>query len=159
MTRVRAEIVYEPEVAEKPLLEGVSIYQMYLLHSKADRVLRSAVSGQLDGFELSLAEWLLLSVVSEGPDQGLSLSEIARRLDVSQPQVTALMAAISGRKLVKQRTQRHDRRSRHVSLSVRGQRLLEQAEYAVMEKMPELMRGISRKQLAAYLETIRHIQT
>jgi DNA-binding MarR family transcriptional regulator len=115
------------------------------------------VADQLEYLKITMMEWLLLGVVGEGPDEGMSLSEIAKRLDVSQPQVTALMAKVSQQKLVKTKIQRHDRRSRHVILSARGTRMLEHTEAAIAEKMDDWLSEIPSDQLQHYVDTVRYI--
>lgn len=155
MKRVKAEIAYEPEGEEPSLFTEQSVHQVYFWHHKTDLVMRGVLSSELEGFRLSLAEWLLLGIVSEGPEDGVSLSEIAKHMGVSQPQVTGLMSNITNQKLVRQKVQRRDRRSRHVTLSTRGQHLLSQAEEVITEKMRETLRGIGEKQFAGYCKTVR----
>jgi DNA-binding MarR family transcriptional regulator len=106
-----------------------------------------------------MMEWLLLGVVGEGPDNGMSLSDIAKRLDVSQPQVTALMTKVSKQRLVRQKVQRHDRRSRHVVLSTRGQRMLDLIEDAIATRLKEWLADVPREQLKHYIQTIEFIST
>ncbi len=135
----------------------ITMYQACLLHSRADRVLRALVADQLDYLKLTMMEWLLLGVIGEGPEEGLSLSEIAKRLDVSQPQVTALMVKVGQQKLVKQKIQRRDRRSRHVILSPRGQRMLTHTEEIIAQKMDNWLAEIPTDQLQHYIETVKYI--
>jgi DNA-binding MarR family transcriptional regulator len=147
------------EVKADVSIPSISMYQACLLHSRADRVLRSLVAGQLEALKVTMMEWLLLGVVGEGPDNGMSLSDIAKRLDVSQPQVTALMTKVSKQRLVRQKVQRHDRRSRHVVLSTRGQRMLDLIEDAIATRLKEWLADVPREQLKHYIQTIEFIST
>lgn len=156
MHGTRAEIIYEPDSTDEPSIKEVNLCQMYLLHVKADRMLRTLITHELEAFRIGIMEWLLLGIVAEAPEEGMSLSEIARRLDVSQPQVTALMGEVTKQKLVRQKIQRHDRRSRHVMLSSRGERLVKHAETAMSDAMQEWLRTISQKQLETYQTVIEH---
>lgn len=133
------------------------MYQACLLHSRADRVLRTVVSNQLERFNVTMMEWLLLGVVNEGPKDGITLSKIADVLDVSQPQVTALMDKVLAQKLAKQKILKQDRRSRSVVLTTRGKHLLEKIETSIADYIRNWLNDVPPEQLQAYWETIRYI--
>ena len=134
-----------------------SMFQACLLHSRADRVLRTVIGNLLARFRLTMMEWLLLGAVNEGPKEGITLSAIAKVLDVSQPQVTALMDKVSTQKLVKQKVLREDRRSRSVVLTIRGRRLVEDIEEAMSDYLKTWAEHVPPEQLEAYLRTVRTI--
>ena len=133
-----------------------TMYQACLLHSRADRILRTIVSKQLEQFRITMMEWLLLGVVSEAKD-GITLSQIAQALDVSQPQVTALMDKVAAQKLVKQKVLRQDRRSRSVVLSTRGKYLVEDIEETITQELRGRLAEVPPEQLEAYLLTVKFI--
>jgi hypothetical protein len=72
--------------------EEITMYQACLLHSRADRALRLVIARQLDQFNVTMMEWLLMGAVSSGPKDGMTMSAVAAALDVTLPQVTALTA-------------------------------------------------------------------
>ena len=76
-----------------------SVIEVLLLHSRADRALRSLLAGQFDKHNITMMEWLLLGVLAGGSRDGLSISTVAAKLDVAPPQVTALMARLQKKKL------------------------------------------------------------
>ena len=130
-----------------------TIYQTSLLHVRADRVYRTIISQQLEPFKLNLMEWLMLGVINDAPT-GITLSQIATALDVSQPQVTALMTRVTAQGLVRQKTVRQDRRSRSVVLSVRGLRLMDKIEETLQAYMQQWLSQVPPEQYDAYLEII-----
>jgi DNA-binding MarR family transcriptional regulator len=130
------------------------MYQASLLHARADRQFRTMISTQLDRFRLTMMEWLLLGVVGEAKD-GITLSQIAATLDVSQPQVTALMDKVSVQKLVKQKVLREDRRSRKVVLTLRGRRLVDDIEESLSDYWKAWTSDIDPDQLEIYLRTVQ----
>lgn len=134
-----------------------TMYQACLLHARADRVLRMVVAEGLEQWKLTMMEWLLLGVINEGPDNGITLSDIARRLDVSQPQVTALMNKADKQSLVRQKVQRSDRRSRRVVLSAKGSRLLAEVEAGLSHTIQDWLTELPRDQLQAYMDTVLYI--
>lgn len=101
----------------------MTIYEICLAHSRMDRELRTNIANQLDKHELTMMQWLLLGTLS-GEKKGLSMSEIARLLDITLPQVTALLVGLAQRKVVKLKTQKRDRRSRHAVLTTKGETVL-----------------------------------
>jgi DNA-binding MarR family transcriptional regulator len=131
-----------------------SLLEILLLHARADRALRARLAGQLDEHNLTIMEWLLLGVLSGGSREGLSISATAARLDVTLPQVTALIASLFKKRLVRLRTQKRDRRSRHAALTAKGENVLERTEEAIGEVLRRWPVGVSRQQAAAYVAMI-----
>jgi DNA-binding MarR family transcriptional regulator len=132
----------------------MTIYELGLTHSKADRALRTIVAEQLESMQLTMMQWLLLGVVKTAPKQGLSMTEIAENMDITLPQVTALLSDVSKRRLIKLKTQRKDRRSRHALLTVKGEDLLEAANNELEASLGLLFPGDIR---VAYIDMLRRI--
>ncbi len=137
--------------------EQFTMYEACLLHARADRALRTVVSSKLEGLNITMMEWLLLGIVVNGPEKGLSMSSVAHSLNVTLPQVTALVSNLVKQKLVRQKTQSYDRRSRHVMASPKGKALLEQIEISVGDAIKEWLKDIPETQLLAYMETVKHL--
>jgi DNA-binding MarR family transcriptional regulator len=133
----------------------MTMYELCLLHARTDRALRTVVAKQLDVFKVTMMEWLLLGVVCGGPDKGLSMSTIATTLDVTLPQVTALVTKLVKLRLVKQKTQSYDRRSRHVVATNKGRILLGDMEQAIAQAMEVWLGEVPRDQLKVYLDTVQ----
>lgn len=132
-----------------------TIYETYLLHVRADRALRALVGAKLEAFKITMMEWLLLSVVCDGPPTGVNMSAIAQTLDVTLPQVTALTNKLLNLKLVKQKTQTHDRRTRHILATSKGKNLLSETEATLSDAMSSWLAGIPADQYAQYSATIK----
>lgn len=137
----------------------LSTYQACLLHSRADRILRSVVSHHLEEFDLTMNEWLLLGVLGDAPKTGLSLSSVAEVLDVSQPQITALMTDMVTRRYVKQKVSKKDRRSRFVMLTARGDRLLQQIEKSINGTFDIWSEVMAQPQFEEYIEIMSQIKS
>lgn len=130
-----------------------TMYEACLLHSRADRALRVVVSRQLERFNVTMMEWLLLGVVEHGPKEGSTMSVVAGTLDVTLPQVTALTASLIKAKLLKQRVSRQDRRSRRLISTSTGRRLQADIEKNVKEAMKDWTGNIPPDQLNVYFHT------
>jgi DNA-binding MarR family transcriptional regulator len=137
----------------------ITMYERCLLHARADRALRSLVSLKLEQYRLTMMEWLLLGVVCGGPPEGLSMSSVAQALDVTLPQVTALANKLLNLKLVRQKTQSHDRRSRHIMPTGKGKTLLEDTEDSIAIALKEWLAPLPADQVGRYMDTIAWLAT
>lgn len=135
----------------------ITMYQACLLHSRADRSLRMVVARQLEQFNVTMMEWLLMGVVSGGPKEGMTMSAVAASLDVTLPQVTALTASLTKAKLLKQKVSRQDRRSRRLICTNAGKRLLEDIEKAVNVAMKDWLKDVPRDELDTYFKTVEKL--
>lgn len=132
----------------------MTIYELCLLHSRADRAFRTLIAEQLEPHELTMMQWLLLGVVGRGPKDGLSMSDIAHEMGITLPQVTALLTDLTKRRLTKLKTQRRDRRSRHAQLTSKGEEVMKSAEAATESGLSELFPLDRRQAYASMLEYI-----
>lgn len=136
---------------------GISMYQTCLMHARADRALRLVVAKQLEQFDLTMMEWLLLATVCAGPREGLTMSSVAAALDVTLPQITALANSLVRTKLIKQKVSSQDKRSRFLMPTITGKRLLTRVDEAVDQSMRTWLETIPREQLINYMETVETI--
>lgn len=134
-----------------------SMYELCLMHARADRAMRAVVSEQVDSQGLTMMQWLALGVISTAPKVGFSMSQIAVTLDVTLPQVTALVATLLKMKLVKQRILHTDRRGRQVLITPRGRRTLLKLETKVEHAMTVWTEDIPATRLKAYLLTVSEL--
>ncbi len=132
----------------------MTIYELCLLHSRADRALRTVVAEQLSSQNLTMMQWLMLGVVGAGPRDGLSMGSIAEQLGITLPQVTALLSALTKRRLTKLKSQRHDRRSRHALISPKGEEALKIASETIENRLGDLFPAGRRQ---SYMGMLEHI--
>lgn len=130
------------------------IYDLCLLHVRADRAMRNAISSQLEHQQLTFMEWLVMGVVSHAPKQGQSMSEIAGYLDVTMPQVTALVNVLTEKKLVKQTVSPFDRRGRQVQITTKGSRILARLEGQLRGALHTWSKDIPPNHLYTYALTL-----
>ncbi len=100
-------------------LREISMYQACLLHSKAERVLKTLVSGVLEEWDITRMEWLLLATVNspaKKPD-GHTMGEIADLLDIRLSQLTALASRLQASALLSQTVSPQDRRTKYLNIT------------------------------------------
>ena len=127
------------------------------MHARADRAMRVVVNDQLESYRITMMEWLALGVVSLGPKQGLSMTRIATTLNVTLPQVTALINGLLKLKLIKQKVLDSDRRGRQVIATSRGKRILTRLEQDITIAMRTWSQDIPRDQLYTYIQTVKQL--
>jgi DNA-binding MarR family transcriptional regulator len=153
------------QVKEAPQTESASeraeqsMYEICLLHSRADRALRMVVSRRLDQFKVTMMEWLLLGVVESGAKDGMTMSTVANALDVTLPQVTALTASLTKLKLIKQKISRQDRRSRRLAVTTSGKKMLTDIEQEVDQAMQQWVVDIPPSDFSTYMRTVQRLAT
>lgn len=138
-------------------LDTLTIFEIGLLHSKADRAFRLTIAGQLEPYGITMMQWLLLATVSRGPDTGTKMSDLAAALSVTMPQITALMNDLTKMKLVKQKINQSDRRSRRLIATPQGNKLVEKLEPEVDKGMKTWFKTVGGTELDGYISTLTQL--
>lgn len=137
--------------------EEINMYEACLMHARADRALRLVVSKQLEQFELTMMEWLLMATVCCSPHSGMTMSNVAGALNVTLPQVTALANNLVRSKLIKQKVNIRDKRSRYLMATPAGKRLIGRVEVAINDSLRQWLGRIPKENLALYIQTVKMI--
>ena len=145
----------QPDPAVDSKRSGMTMYEASLLHSRADRALRAVVSRRLEQFQLTMMEWLLLGTVKHAGKEGLTMSAAASTLDVTLPQVTSLSASLTRAKLLRQRVNRQDRRSRRLVATAAGQKLVSETEEATSSVLDDWLADVPPDEFDAYMKTVK----
>jgi DNA-binding MarR family transcriptional regulator len=135
----------------------MNMYEICLLHARSDRALRAKVAGLLDSSKITMMEWLLLGVVAGAPSKGMTMSEIAQSLHVTLPQVTALVNKLLPLKLVRQKSASNDRRSRLVSLTSKGELVLDENKKLLEAARRDIFGNASDDEVAAYIKVLTNV--
>ena len=140
-------------------LSAITMYQACLLHSRAERVLKTMVSRCLEDWEITRMEWILLATVAEQSKvpAGHTMGELADVLDVRMSQVTALMTKMTEAQLLRQETSATDRRTRYVTITKRGTKLLDEIEKSMRGAMRDWLGSIPRADLSVYMRTVERL--
>lgn len=138
-------------------VDSVNMYEACLTHARADRALRLVVAKQLERFDLTMMEWLLMATVSGSPGKGMTMSAVAQALNVTLPQVTALANNLVRSKLIKQKINTRDKRSRYLTATPAGKRLIERVEVVIDDTLRTWLANIPKDQLRDYMNTLEMI--
>lgn len=140
-------------------LSKITMYEACLLHSRAERILKSLVSKHLEKYGLTRMEWILLASVHKPPVsvEGHTMGELAKILDIRLSQVTALVSNMQEASLLTQKIAKQDKRTRFVAITRKGNAMLENIETNMRQAMREWLSGIPREQLAIYMQTVKQL--
>ena len=126
------------------------------IYAKSHKALRDAVTRGLGKHGLSPTAWSFLGAVAQSPN-GIRLVELAERLGVKAPFVTALAHDLVERDLVERAQHQFDKRAKLLVLTRRGKQFVNDVELDVETELHKLLNGLTESDLRTYqkvLETI-----
>lgn len=132
----------------------MTMYEICLLHAHSDRLFRASIAAHLERSHITMMEWLLLGAVKDGSSKGVTMSEIATALQVTLPQVTALVNKLLPLKLIRQKSASTDRRSRLVQLTNKGQLVFDESCALLDGARSELLANASEEDIEAYIRVL-----
>ncbi|HUF95974.1 MAG TPA: MarR family transcriptional regulator [Acidimicrobiia bacterium] len=118
-----------------------------------DRSIRRSLGAVLRLFELTVAEYTALSLISRR--DGYSNAELARRSFVSPQAMHEMISSLEGRGLLERAPSRSHRSIRHTHLTDKGRDLLERCNVAVDEMEEEMLAGVSPGRRAEMINILR----
>lgn len=137
----------------------MTMYDLCLLHAHSDRLFRASIASHLEKSHITMMEWLLLGVVQAGGQKGVTMSDIATELQVTLPQVTALVNKLLPLKLIRQKSAASDRRSRLVQLTNKGQLVFDEASAMLDDARAQLLGGASDEDVDTYIKVLHGLSS
>lgn len=136
-------------------LTSATMYQACLMHSRAERVLKTIVAKHLKNYKITRMEWVVLATLDSNTGaSGYSMSALSQILDVKLSQLTILTSGISDAGLAKQVSPPNDKRTKLISATPKGSKLIDSIEKSMRSAMSEWLRDIPRDDLKAYMKTL-----
>lgn len=130
-----------------------------LLQIKAERALKSSISFQLQSCHITIMEWLVLGIVASDVSKFKTMTEISHELNVTLPQVTALVTRLVEQKCLKQKVLASDHRGRAVSVTLKGKRVLAKSEKLINKSLVGILGTLPESQLKHYIKTLKKLST
>lgn len=118
-----------------------------------DRSIRRSLGAVLRPFELTVAEYTALSLISRR--DGYSNAELARRSFVSPQAMHEMISSLEGRGLLERAPSQSHRSIRHTHLTDKGRDLLERCNVAVDEMEEEMLAGVAPGRRAEMINILR----
>ena len=125
------------------------------LLNNAARLTARRLSSKLAGYNVTPPQWGVL--VSLWEQDGLSLSELAKRSFFDGPTMTGIVDRLEKANLVQRRRDSIDRRVISVYLTEEGRGLRDQLPALSEEANEEALGGISEAEVERFVQTLRRI--
>jgi DNA-binding MarR family transcriptional regulator len=125
------------------------------LLNNAARLASRRLSGKLAGYSVTPPQWGVLVALWE--QDGLSLSELAKRSFFDGPTMTGIVDRLEKASLVERRRDSTDRRVISVYLTAEGKRLQAQLPTLSQEANEEATKGLSPDEINQFVGTLRKI--
>ncbi|MEK7602855.1 MAG: hypothetical protein AAB459_01240 [Patescibacteria group bacterium] len=134
-----------------------SLFELCLAHSSAERAIKSSMNKALERYELTLLEWLLICVVNTFGSNGLSMTAVSTALNINLAQTNVLAIRLVKRRLIRQRTQRHDRRTRHLIITAKGKFICERSKSQIKTIQRMINSEFTKDELNAYIQGLERM--
>ncbi len=142
------------------LLSGTTLqystYNVGLLQAKAYRLLTHRTNMLLAPYGLTSVQWAMLGVLFDNA-QPLALVQLAEKLEVDPPFITVLVAGVEKTDLIKIEAHPKDRRTKLVSLTHKGRKLVPEIEKILRREMKTSIHGVNLRHLLGYYKTLQAI--
>lgn len=129
-------------------------YDFCVVQAHFDKKIKALSATALTNHKLTHMEWLVMCVINRS-SKASTMSDIANELGVSLPQITALVTNLISKKLIKQKTILSDRRSKHLSLTIKGKRIMGKIEVALSKNLKSWLTDIPHDQFAYFYDNLR----
>jgi DNA-binding MarR family transcriptional regulator len=134
----------------------VPTYKKAVLQSVAYKRLREVANRELKPFNLNTTQWLILGVL-HGEPGGHKVSSIAHRLQVEVPLITTLSQPLLMSGFITQSYDKRDKRSKPLTITEEGSRLVELIEARLAESLKQLEVGMSTEDVGQYLRALERL--
>lgn len=138
-------------------LSELTMYEACVLHSRAERVLKSIVSSHLEVWKLTRMEWLVLATLGtrDNRHQGLTMTEVAEVLDVTLPQLNALTSKLIAMNYMKQTQSGSDKRIKVLQVTKTGHNAITALEKDMRNAMKEWLKDVELHDINNYMHTLQ----
>lgn len=135
----------------------MNAHQTMILKASAYRLTKEHIGKALKPFGLTMLQWVTLGLVHDAGSQGVSPTQLARELHVSQAYVSGLLTHLHAKQLIENKTNNKDARSHTVAVTSHGKDMVIKAERKVREQLKNWLAPISKEDIAVYMKVLEEI--
>lgn len=130
-------------------------YRAGLLQAKAHRALTQFMSDALSPYDISLPDWAALGLLND--NKSLQPSELATRIGVKPPVVSATVRRLTQKKLVQKQLSSTDGRSFSFGLTDRGRETVNTVEKELRQAMKSYLPNVKVRELMNYIRVLEKL--
>ncbi len=127
-----------------------------ILQAKSYRVLKAKTSSYLEQFEITTVDWAILGTIASF-SEGVTLSVLSECLGVKSPLITRRTSILVKKRLIQRKVARDDSRSRIVSLTPQGKKLVPIIEKGLRHDIKSLFSGCSTRELISFIRVMSRV--
>jgi DNA-binding MarR family transcriptional regulator len=132
-------------------------YKSGLLFSQAYKAVHDHIYNVLSKYELTPSYWAIMGAALDAQEDGVTLAEVARQMDVKAPLVTMLSNDLIERDLICRIPHKTDHRAKLLFLTHEGKKLALKVEKEVDQVIKSLVKGVNAKDTAGFQRTLENI--
>jgi DNA-binding MarR family transcriptional regulator len=133
----------------------LSTYRAGLLQARAYRNLSAFMTVTLAPHGLAITEWAMLGLLKE--NDSLRPNELSDQLGVKSPLISRHIKLLSDRGWIERIEMEGDARGATIHLTDEGRQTVDSVEGELRGQMRKFLKGISLRQLAAYLAVLEKL--
>lgn len=136
-------------------IANITTYQAGVIQSTAFRVINKVTATMLKDYNLSTMQWFIVGTVYDAGDEGISITDLSRKLDTGISFLTNSINVLELKKMVIRREHGKDNRVRLVHIHPSFKPKCAQIEKKLREKMRvTLYDRITRDELNTYIKVL-----
>ncbi len=127
-----------------------------ILQAKSYRILKAKTANYLERFEITTVDWAILGTLLASPE-GMTLSVLGEYLGVKSPLITRRTSILVKKRLIQRKVAHDDSRSRIVSLTPQGKKLVPLIEKGLRRDIKSLFAGCSARELISFIRVMAKV--
>ncbi|MBP6944757.1 hypothetical protein KBD61_00140 [Patescibacteria group bacterium] len=131
-------------------------YGLGILQAKTYRILKAKTASYLKRFEITTVDWAILGTLFSCSD-GMALSTLSEHLGVKSPLITRRTSILVKKHLIQRKVAQDDSRSRIVSLTLQGKKLVPVIEKGLRHDIKSLFAGCSARELISFIRVMAKV--
>lgn len=139
-------------------IANITTYQAGVIQSSAFRVINKVTTGMLKEYNLSTMQWFIVGTVYDAGDDGISITDLARKLDTGISFLTNSINVLELKGMVIRREHGSDNRVRLVHINPSFKPKCAKIENKLREEMRKtLYSRITRDELNTYIKVLNQL--
>ena len=136
-------------------LADITTYQSGVAQASAFRVVKHHTAHLLKDFGLSSMQWFIIGTALDAGNEGIRLSDLARKLDTTLAYMTNSVNLLESRGILIKKAHQYDARTKLVSVSPTYKKTCSKIEEALRVRLREVLyQNISREELTVYVQVL-----
>lgn len=131
-------------------------YTVMLAKIRAFRSTKEVMAKALSDYDVTIMHWLALGAIEKQGGQATA-KKIAYELNVTLPLITRFTKVLSSKNFINIKHHPEDKRTKIITLTSKGEKLLEMTEPVVRSALGDWLTPIPREQVKVYISVLLQV--